>query len=198
MSSGAKKLAASTPQKSPSSQQSNTRRSVEEAALDKLKEYERKIMEIREQRKSLIAKAPPPLKSPRDSFKEELRKHPEIRDGLYYRLKNKKSHHAIPLLSKSTERIPDSASADDMLRRIEKGSARLSGHSTSRELKEDFSTHSAPKDLSELEKSESPPPRDSLFRSAKSDHQQHFESYRDFVAQQSSIELSLKDTAAPR
>ncbi len=91
--------------------------SSESTTQDKLKDYERRIMEIRQQR-GKKQKA----ESPRMKITEELKKFPEIRDGLYYKLKNKKSHN-IPLLSKSHERIP----ADDMLRRIERGSARLSG-----------------------------------------------------------------------
>ena len=125
---------------------------------DKLKAYEKKIKDIRHQRKTSsilgaksarekqpyskthlsLESALQKKMSPRENFKisEELKKYPEMREGLYYKLKNKKTQ-PIPLLSKSHERIQPS-SADDTLRRIERGSARLSGQSTSREIKDDY------------------------------------------------------------
>lgn len=54
-----------------------------------------------------------------------------MRDGLYYKLQDKKitTSKLGPLLSRSHDRIH---TADDTFRRIEKGSERLSAQSTSR------------------------------------------------------------------
>lgn len=61
----------------------------------------------------------------------EFQKNPDMREGLYYKLKDKKitTQKLGPLLSRSHDRIH---TADDTLRRIEKGSERLSAQSTSR------------------------------------------------------------------